>query len=64
VLMEEAMAVVDGLLDGRLRPSERRSPFFSIPFFRTDFRRAAGATAAAAAALAAWWVLGPQRRRR
>jgi creatinine amidohydrolase len=57
VLMDEAMAVVDGLLDGRLRPSERRSPFFSIPLFRTGFRRAAGATAAALAAGAAWWIL-------
>lgn len=58
VLMEEAMAVVDGLLDGRLRPSQRRSPFFAIPFFRTDFRRAAGVASAALAALAAWWILG------
>ncbi|MGH7317298.1 MAG: creatininase family protein, partial [Candidatus Rokuibacteriota bacterium] len=58
VLIEEAMAVVDGLLDGRLRPSQRRSPFFSIPFFRTDFRRAAAATAVVLAALAAWWILG------
>lgn len=57
VLMDEAMAVVEGLLDGRLRPSQRRSPFFSIPFLRTGFRRAAGATAAALAAGAAWWIL-------
>jgi creatinine amidohydrolase len=57
VLMDEAMAVVDGLLDGRIRPSERRSPFFAIPFLRTGFRRAAGATAAALAALGAWWIL-------
>ena len=56
VLMAEAMAVVDGLLDGRLRPSERRSPFFAIPFFRTNFRRAAGAVAAAVAVLAGWWI--------
>jgi creatinine amidohydrolase len=56
VLMAEAMAVVDGLLDGRLRPSERRSPFFAIPFFRTNFRRAAGAVAAAVAVLAVWWI--------
>jgi creatinine amidohydrolase len=56
VLMSEAMAVVDGLLDGRLRPSERRSPFFAIPFFRTNFRRIAGAIAAAATVLAGWWI--------
>ncbi len=56
VLMSEAMTVVDGLLDGRLRPSERRSPFFAIPFFRTNFRRIAGAIGAAAAVLAGWWI--------
>ncbi|MGH7300166.1 MAG: creatininase family protein, partial [Candidatus Rokuibacteriota bacterium] len=55
VLIDEAMAVVEGLLDGRVRPSQRRSPFFAIPFFRTDFRRAVAATAVA---LAAWWILG------
>ena len=57
VLMDEAMAVVDGLLDGRIRPSERRSPFFAIPLLRTGFRRAVGAAAAALAALGAWWIL-------
>jgi len=56
VLMSEAMTVVDGLLDGRLRPSQRRSPFFAIPFFRTNFRRMAGAIGAAAAVLAGWWI--------
>jgi hypothetical protein len=48
VLMREAMAIVDGLLDGRLKPSDRHSPFFQVPFFRTNFWRAAGATAAVA----------------
>lgn len=57
VLLAEAMAVVDGLLSGSLRPSERRSPFFSIPIFRTNFRLAVGAAAAAVAALAGWWAL-------
>lgn len=57
VLMDEAMVLVDGLLDGRLRPSQRRSPFFSIPFLRTGFRRAAGVTAAALTAGAVWWML-------
>jgi creatinine amidohydrolase len=56
VLMTEAMTVVNGLLDGRLRPSERRSPFFAIPFLRTNFRRAAGAVAVGLAVLAAWWI--------
>jgi creatinine amidohydrolase len=48
VLIGEAMAIVDGLLEGRLKPSDRRSPFFRVPFFRTNFWRAAGATAALA----------------
>ncbi len=56
VLLAEAMTVVDGLLDGRIRPAERRSPFFVIPFFRTNFRRVAGAVAAAGAVLAGWWI--------
>jgi creatinine amidohydrolase len=39
VLMREAMTIVDGLLDGRLKPSDRHSPFFQVPFFRTNFWR-------------------------
>jgi creatinine amidohydrolase/Fe(II)-dependent formamide hydrolase-like protein len=58
VLMDEASALVDGLLDRRIRPSQRRSPFFAIPLFRTGFRRAAGVAAAVLAAGAAWWMLG------
>jgi creatinine amidohydrolase len=57
VLLAEAMTLVDGLLDGRIRPAARRSPFFAIPFLRTNFRRVAGAVAAAGAILAAWWIL-------
>jgi creatinine amidohydrolase len=53
VLIGEAMTIVDGLLDGRLKPSDRRSPFFQVPFFRTNFWRAAGTTTAAVAACAA-----------
>ena len=49
VLMREAMTIVDGLLDGRLKPSDRHSPFFQVPFFRTNFWPAAGVTAAVAA---------------
>jgi creatinine amidohydrolase len=62
VLMDEAMAIVDGLLDGRLRPSDRRSPFFRIPLFRTDFWPAAGAAAAAGLAVAALAWLRPRGR--
>jgi creatinine amidohydrolase len=49
VLIREAMTIVEDLLDGRLRPSDRHSPFFQIPFFRTNFWRSAAATAAVAA---------------
>jgi creatinine amidohydrolase len=56
VLMGEAMAVVNGLLDGRVKPRHRRSPFFAIPFFRTDFWPALGALALALIAAAAWWM--------
>jgi anti-sigma-K factor RskA len=55
--MREAMAIVDGLLDGQLKPSDRHSPFFQVPFFRTNFWRSAGATAAVAGlglALVGW----------
>jgi hypothetical protein len=62
--MDEAMAVVDGILDGRLRPSDRRSPFFTIPFFRTNFRPIAVSAATLLAGLAAWRILGRQRRAR
>jgi creatinine amidohydrolase len=57
VLMREAMAIVDGLLDGHLKPSDRHSPFFQVPFLRTNFWRSAGITTAAIAAgagVAAW----------
>jgi creatinine amidohydrolase len=37
VLIAETMALVDGLLDGRISPADRRSPFFALPFFRTGF---------------------------
>ena len=49
VLMREAMAIVDGLLDGHLKPSDRHSPFFQVPFFRTNFWRTLTFTVAAVA---------------
>jgi len=52
VLMAETMDLVEGLLDGRIPPSVGRSPFFVLPFFRTDFWPLA-ATAAAGIALGA-----------
>ncbi len=55
VLLDSAMELVNGLLDGRLRPADSRSPFFSIPFFRTNFWPAVAA-ALAVAGLLAWLV--------
>ena len=60
VLMSEAMEMVDGILDGRLRPADRRSPFFRVPFLRTNFWRGVGAAGVVVAAGAAW--LGVRRR--
>jgi creatinine amidohydrolase len=62
VLMREAMTIVDGLLDGHLRPADRHSPFFQVPFFRTNFWRAVGLGAAAMTAGAALygWVRSRQ----
>ena len=56
VLMAEAMAVVNGLLDGRIKPRQRRSPFFAIPFVRTDFWPALGAVTLALVAATVWWL--------
>lgn len=51
VLLDEIMALVDGLLDRRLAPRDLRSPFSAIPFFRTSFWPAACAALAAVALL-------------
>ena len=56
VLMDEAMAVVNGLLDGGIKPRHRRSPFFAIPFFRTNFWSAVVAAVLALIAALAWWL--------
>jgi creatinine amidohydrolase len=50
VLIREAMTIVDGLLDGRLKPSDHHSPFFQVPFFRTNFWRTVSITTAAVTA--------------
>lgn len=55
VLVTEAMALVDALLDGRLRPREGRSPFSAIPVFRTDFWPLVAAAGLALAAVAWLW---------
>jgi creatinine amidohydrolase len=58
VLLEETMRFVDGLLDGRVRPAARRSPFYAVPFLRTNFLPVLGASALAVAVAIGW------RRRR
>jgi len=55
VLLAEAMELVTGLLDGRLRPAQRRSPFFAVPFFRTNFWVAVGVAGVALAVAAGCW---------
>jgi creatinine amidohydrolase len=57
VLLAEAMEMVRGLIDGRLRPGQRRSPFFAIPFLRTDFWPLLGLVLVALAAVAGWWLV-------
>jgi creatinine amidohydrolase len=57
VLSREAMTIIDGLIDGRLKPSDRHSPFFQVPFFRTNFWLTAGVAAGVSAlglGLAGW----------
>ena len=61
VLMTEAMETVEGLIDGHLRPADRRSPFFSIPVFRTNFWRGVAAAGVVALAAGATW-LGTRRK--
>jgi len=57
VLLADALELVEGVLDGRRRPAEGRSPFYAIPVFRTNFWPWLGATAGAVAValLAARW---------
>ncbi len=58
VLLAEVMALVHALLDGRLRPGERRSPYYAVPVFRTNFWPLATVASVGLAALA--W-LRPRR---
>jgi creatinine amidohydrolase len=56
VLMAEAFALATDLLDGRVRPAQRRSPFFVIPFLRTNFWPVLGGGVGAAALAIGWWL--------
>jgi creatinine amidohydrolase len=51
VLVNTSLELVNGLLDGTIEASRRRSPFTLVPFFRTDFWRAAAGGAALAVAV-------------
>jgi hypothetical protein len=46
------MRLVDHLLDGSPPRARRRSPFYAVPFLRTNFLPALGATALAGLAMA------------
>jgi creatinine amidohydrolase len=59
VLVAEVMAMVQTLLDDGRGSHDRRSPFYAVPFFRTNFWPLAAAGGLALAALA--W-LRPRRR--
>jgi creatinine amidohydrolase len=58
VLLAEVMSLVHALLDGRLGPGDKRSPYYAIPFFRTNFWPLATVAGLGLAALA--W-LRPRR---
>ena len=58
MLVTEAMALVDALLDGRRGATARHSPFYAVPIFRTNFWPVAAVAGFAAAAIA--W-LRPRR---
>ena len=59
VLMTEALALANDLLDTRLGPAQRRSPFSAVPFFRTNFWPVLAAASAALALATAWWLFTP-----
>jgi creatinine amidohydrolase len=61
VLLAEGLGLVEALLDGRVRPAQRRSPFWVVPPLRTNFWRMA-AGAAATGALAVWWLSRIKKR--
>jgi creatinine amidohydrolase len=63
VLVTAAMDLVDGLVAGTMRPSQHRSPFFAVPFFRTNFWPLATAGMTALAAALAVATLGRSRNK-
>jgi creatinine amidohydrolase len=63
VLMDETMTLVDGVLDGIVGHRAGRSPFYALPFFRTEFWPVTLA-AAAGLAIGAGLVLGALGRKK
>jgi creatinine amidohydrolase len=57
VLVSDGLAIAEDLLDGRLVPADRRSPFFRFPVFRTNFTRVATAVGLVTAGMIAWVTL-------
>jgi hypothetical protein len=55
------MELIDRLIAGTTRPSKHRSPFFAIPFFRTNFWPLATAGMTALSAGLALLTLGRRR---
>jgi creatinine amidohydrolase len=62
VLVSTAMELVDGLIAGTTRASQHRSPFFAVPFFRTNFWPLATAGMTAVAAALAVITLGRSKK--
>jgi creatinine amidohydrolase len=61
VLLAEAVRIAEDLLDGRVPASERRSPLFAIPVFRTNFARVVASAGVLAVAGTALWLSGRDR---
>lgn len=60
-LVNASLELVNGLLDGRVRASARRSPYTLMPFFRTNFWRATAVGAAVTVAALSIAMLGRHR---
>jgi creatinine amidohydrolase len=62
VLATEGLATAEDLIDRRVAPADRRSPFFAIHVFRTNFGRVATGAGIVAAGLLGWAAHARRRR--